>query len=288
MARVATYGLCVLTLGAGLAARSAYGHVKESALALGHELGKLDGAGSDDPILLNGQPIFVRSTIEDVGVDEVLDTVQAHCETNATGLRAELQDIAKAAKRPAPSPEHAMAAAGILREEAEDRGVVACLARESDDGRGGWEHFERFAESGDLSHVGNIRYVYAEKTKSGRTHVISVWTEGPFNLASMFPEKGDAPGTDAANAPRPGDGRRILSASIAGAPYGVRLYETPQPPEAVLEPYDRAMAERGWKAIVIDPEHHHRVYSRGDTDLIVSATPDGDGATVSVVESRLE
>lgn len=288
LARLAFYCGCVTVIGAGLAVRSAYGDVKQSALELGHELGKLDDVGSERPIVLNGQPIFVKSTVEDVPVEDVLDLMEAHCERNSTGVRREIEDLARMAKTPMPKDMNGRPAAGIMREESSGRGMVACLARDEDDGRTGWQSLEKFVDSGDLSEVGNIRYVYAEETKSGRTHIIAVWTDGPFNLRKMFPEHGDAPGTDIANVPRPGGGRRILSAAVEGAPYGVRLYEAAESPEGVLAPYDKEMAAQGWQTTFVDAENHHRAYSRGKVDIYVTATPRGDGATVSMIEMPVD
>ena len=122
--------------------------------------------------------------------------------------------------------------------------MVACLVH--DDGRaaGMKEIVARLGammQSGNLAEAGLLRYVFAERTDSGCTHVIAAWTDGAFNVYSLLPDAGkDAPGSDPANAPRPPSAQRILTADIEGVPYGVRLYDSSASPPQVLATYDAA------------------------------------------------
>jgi hypothetical protein len=66
-----------------------------------------------------------------------------------------------------------------------------------------------FAKTGDLSAVGELRYVLAHRV-DGKTAVLTMWTEGPTPLLKMFPTSGDAPGRDPQEVPRaPGTGNRF-------------------------------------------------------------------------------
>jgi hypothetical protein len=284
LARVAVYVGCVSSLATGLVIRSAYGDVKETALALGSELAKIDPNRGSGPLVLNGQNIYVASTVESVSVEQVLDSVEAHCEHNGDGIRAELQDMSASLKKPA--PKRGRAARGIMREEAEGRGMVACFAEgRFDPDSDSLERFELFAETGDLSAFGNLRYVYATETPSGRTHIVSAWTDGRFELGSMFPSTGeDAPGSDPVRTPRPPGSRRILSATLDDAPYSVRVYEAQSTAADVLRPYDASMTESGYSVLVSEEGTNHRVYSRAGVDLFVTATEDGDQAVISLIE----
>ena len=54
-----------------------------------------------------------------------------------------------------------------------------------------------------LGRLGDLRYVYARALEGGRSHVVTVWTEGSIRLDRLFPTGGDAPGEDPPALPRP-------------------------------------------------------------------------------------
>jgi hypothetical protein len=273
-----------------VAARSVYGDVRVSALAVGHELGKLDDVGTGRPLRINGEAIFVASTTEDAPLDAVLDRAEAGCAERSAGVSAELDALPAAIREQIPPGARA---SGVLRERRADQGVVACLVRE--DGRvsaGMKETVARLAalvSTGDLSRVGELRYLFAETTATGRTHVVAAWTNGPFNLYAMLPERGhDAPGSDPPLAPRPPRAQRILTADVEGVPYGVRLYDSAAPPAEVIAHYDAEMAARGWDRSVTRPVEgeDQRAYARPGADLLVITQKDEGRTIVSLIEMR--
>jgi hypothetical protein len=140
---------------------------------------------------------------------------------------------------------------GVLRGESADEGHLACLAQPR--GTSGLMAFlERagdFVASGDLSRLGDVRYVAARKLDSGKTHVIAVWSEGELRIGSLFPESGDAPGTDLPDVPRPPEATRQLCAMAAGRSFGLRLYDSPRPQQEVLAFYERELPSRGWEPL---------------------------------------
>ncbi len=293
----------VVSLGLGLvAARSVYGDVKASALSIGHELGKMGDVGTGRPLRLNGEIIHVGTTTEDLPVATVLDRAEAGCASTSAGIAGEIASLPESLRKRIPAGTRA---SGVLREDHGDRGVVACLVR--DDGMvstGMKESVARLAammSTGDLGQVGKLRYVFAESTATGRTHVVAAWTDGPFNLYAMLPEAGhDAPGSDPADAPRPPGAQRILSADIDGVPYGVRLYETARSPSDVIAVYDAEMPSRGWERLHVggDPEtpgpaggaapggEDQRVFSRPGSDLLVITGTDAGRTVVTLIEMR--
>ncbi|GAC1548014.1 MAG: hypothetical protein NVS3B10_11720 [Polyangiales bacterium] len=113
-----------------------------------------------------------------------------------------------------------------------------------------------------------------------------MWTEGSFDLKKMFPDQGDAPGTDVAHGLRPEQSRRVMSAYAEGAPYGLRVYETPLSPKQIFAQYDGAMPALGWQIYpdVIAADPTSRAFSREDVDLVVTAERQGDSTMVSIVE----
>jgi hypothetical protein len=292
LARLGVY-VTAVSLGIGLvAARSVYGDVKTSAMSIGHELGKMGDVGTKRPLRINGEPIYIQSTTEDMPVTEVLDRAQAACKAGGAGLTGEVDGLPEALRKKVPGEIDASRAAGVLREDHGDRGVVACLVH--DDGRevkmadlvG---RLSAMVTSGDLAEVGHLRYVFAETTKSGRTHVVTAWTDGAFNLFSMLPEVGkDTPGSDAPDAPRPPRSQRILSADIEGVPYFVRIYDSAATVAQVLEVYDHEMKGRGWEPAFGVPGEgpEQRAYTRAGADLMVITSKDGDRTIVSLIEMR--
>jgi hypothetical protein len=95
--------------------------------------------------------------------------------------------------------------------------------------------------------------------------VFTAWTHGTFNVLTMFPKYGDAPGEDLGGVPRPEGGRRTLSAKIVGAPFGINTYEVLGAPSEVTKEVDTVLLARGWKAVPTAPgvPDDTRFYSLG-------------------------
>jgi hypothetical protein len=293
LARLAAYCAAV-SLGIGLvAARSVYGDVKSTAFSMGKELGQLGDVGTKRPLRLNGEPIYIASTTEDVSVKQVLDDTEARCKLASAGMVEELEHLSETLKKQLPAHVGGSRAAGILRDDRGDSGVVACLVREDGQPAGGvadvTARLASLMKTGDLSALGRLRYVFAEKTKSGRTHVVAAWTDGPFNLYALLPAAGkDAPGSDPAHAPRPPGAQRILSADVEGMPYAVRIYDTPATPAEVVKVYDDEMRGRGWEPAFGVPGEgpDQRAYTRPGADLLVITSRDRERTLVSIIEMQ--
>ena len=219
--------------------------------------------------------------------------MEARCKAGSAGMAAELENLSESLKKQLPADVTESRAAGILRDRDGDSGVVACLIREDGQPAAGLQgllgNLSQMMKSGDLGAMGRLRYVFAEKTSSGRTHVVAAWTEGPFNLFSFVPGAGqDAPGSDAPQAPRPPRAQRILSADVEGVPYGVRIYDSAGTPAEVVGVYDREMAALGWEPAFGVPGDgpEQRAFTRPGADLLVITSPQGARTVVSVIEMR--
>jgi len=291
LARLAAYCTAV-SLGIGLvAARSVYGDVKSTAFSMGKELGQLGDVGTKRPLRINGEPIFIASTTEDVSVKRVLDDTETRCKLGSAGMVSELEHLSDTVKQQLPANVGGSRAAGILREDRGDSGVVACLIREEGESAGGVAdvsaRLATMMKTGDLSAIGRLRYVFAEKTSTGRTHVVAAWTDGPFNLYALLPAAGkDAPGTDPQHAPRPPRAQRILSADVEGMPYAVRIYDTAATPAEVVGVYDAEMRRRGWEPAFGVPNEgpDQRAFTRPGADMLVITSRDHDRTLVSIIE----
>jgi hypothetical protein len=147
-----------------------------------------------------------------------------------------------------------------------------------------FSRLSRFLDTGDLGHLGDVRYVFAERNAEGLTHVVTAWTQGSFNLYSLFPAEGDAPGSDLEDVPRPKRSVRLLTAGAEGVPYSARIYEAPGHPKGILATYDLRMIARGWKPVLIDDKDHRRVYGRDGRHVYVLPKPDRGRTLVTLLE----
>jgi hypothetical protein len=291
LTRLGVYTTTVFLGLAALAARSARSDAGEAALVMGREFAQLGGAiQNGNRVRLNGEQIYVGSTIVDMPTNEVLDRFEALCRQGA-------QDLDSVTKDPSlglPAAERSFLAGlglqglGIIRNESHGEGTVACVTRSGEGGFQGFtERVSRFTTSMDLHDLGKLRYVYTRPTSNKkRSQVITVWTDGSLKLNRLFPEPGtDAPGADPTGVPRPPQSSRLLSAEIDGAPYGIRLYESDQKPIEVLKFYDERLAAEGWSPIAEVPKvkAEARAFSKGGADLLVIAEP-GPRTSVSLVE----
>jgi len=287
--RLTAYCIAVTGIAGGLALRSAYGNMMESALEIGSELGQMGETGDKRPVRLNGEPIFVSSTVQPVDLEELLDRVVERCRDNPTELIEALPGMSQEGQEKLGPRLRSLEAAGVVRYVNEDRGVVVCFTRPEGSVGGINERLERvtgFLDSGDLSKFGNVRYVFAERTPAGLTHVVTAWTEGSFNLYNLFPGKGDAPGSDLPDVPRPARSVRLLTAGADGVPYSVHIYDSPEGPEAILADYDREMEQRGWEATLTDVPHNRRVYGRDDVHVYVLPRQSEGRTLVTLVQMR--
>ncbi|MFT3774691.1 MAG: hypothetical protein QM820_55780 [Minicystis sp.] len=290
--RVLAFGAFVSLCTGLLAARSVYGDAKSMALSLGHELGRMDDVGSKRPLRLNGEPIYVASTTEDMRLTDVLDRMEASCLQNSVGMPVELESLSESLKKKFPEATRGRLGRGIIREERADSGMIACFARADGREAGGLpalvSRIGELVETGDLGALGHLRYVFAETTRSGRTHVVAAWTDGSFNIHKLVPAGGDAPGSDARDAPRPPDAARMLSVDAEGVPYSIRVYDSGSSPTEIIAFYDAEMTARGWEPVLGVPGDgkDSRVFNRQGVDLLLFADHDGNRTMVSIIEMR--
>ena len=306
VARVAAY-LALVNLGISyLLMRSAYAGAEKAVQRLGTQLTRQLGSkvlGEPQVVSVNGQLLFLAAKETELSVKSVLDEFDAHCEAHSGGLREEFEKIPGFDQRKLALPESMRDAGriGIIRSDAghasptETEGHLVCIAQPKDGGgiRGLLTRVNEFMASGDASRLGDMRYVAARKLGNGKTQVIAIWTEGTFNIEAMFPDQGDAPGTDARDFPRPPNAVRSFSAVIPDHPYAVRFYDSREPPAKVLAFYDKTLAEAGWATrpssmTEAGPELHGaevRAFTRAGRAMLVSTQEDAPGQTgVSVIE----
>lgn len=256
--KASAYLVLVSLCGLFFSIRSARGALGEVSLTIARQLNDVsDLIGSTKFLELNGQRFGISTTVVAGSAADVLDRFADACRKNS----AELTRVA--ASQGLTLRQRASQGAGskpIARVEAEEDGIVGCVLR-SDAGPVAplSETIREFARTRDASVFGDFLVVYArnqakdKKNPKDKTHVVAVWTHGPFKVLDLFPAQGDAPGSDSVLAGRPREARRILSGAAANEPYGLRIYETTKTPGETLSSFERDMRSRGWTRLAQPP-----------------------------------
>lgn len=286
--------------------RSAFAGAERAVQRLGSRLTQELGGqvlGEPQAVSVNGQLLLLAAKQTELSVKGVLDRFDAHCEAHSGGLREEFEKVPgfEQRKLALPASMRDPGRIGIIRSDAghavdsETEAHLVCIAQPKDGGgiAGLVLRVKEFMATGDAARIGDMRYVAARKLPNGKTQVIAIWTEGKFNIEAMFPDRGDAPGSDAPDFPRPPEAVRSFSAVMPNHPYAVRFYDSSASPAQVLSFYDRALTQAGWmtrpSSMTADgPELHGtevRAFTKAGRAMAVSVHHDGSDQTgVSVIE----
>ncbi len=306
VARVALYLMLVNFGITYLLMRSAYAGAEKTVRRLGDELTKELGAkliGEPQGVSVNGQLMFLAAKETDLSVKAVLDQFDASCVAHSGGLREEFEKMPgfDLRKLSLPAEMRDPGRIGVIRSDSDEpsdseaEAHLVCIAQpEGTNGVAGVvAHVNEFLKSGDLSHIGEMRYVKARKLPNGKSQVIAIWTEGAFNIEAMFPDQGDVPGTDTPGIPRPPSSQRRLSAVVPDHPYALRSYDVAEPRADVLAFYDQSLVAAGWEqrpAAMGETEPElkpadARVFTRDGRALLVAASEDGPRETgLTIIE----
>jgi hypothetical protein len=254
----------------------ARGQVGEQLLSMGRELGPLrDLLHGTQSARINGENMFLASTVSEQPLTEVLNRFEQHCLERTGGLRESFASLPDAAReqvsRKAPAAwrfRH-----GILREEKDTEGMVVCVARSGQAGLKAWVmDLRRFLSDGELSHLGELRYVYAQRTETGRTHVLSTFTRGAFNLYRAIGQREPASDARLEAVPLPPHVQRPMTFSVDGMPYAAQLFQVPGKPEDVTSYYLETLPRLGWTRVMGPGElYSSTVFSRQGKTLTLAA-----------------
>ena len=262
-------------------------------LAVLKQLGPFGDAG-EQGVDINGQRMFLAARSTQLPVAEVLALFERDCHEQASTIRTELAKL---------SSEHLDLPAELRdptrwltlkQENGAESGQVTCFTRagRSESLSGFVTRLSAFAKTGELSQLGDARYVVARRDeKANRTQVLALWTEGRFNVLDMFPSHGDAPGRDSSVVPRPPESVRVLSADISERPYALRMYDSAQPPQQILGYYAEAMKARGWSSLdlprtsELDLNEFARTFQKdGRAVIVVVGTTPEQKSGVNLIE----
>ena len=148
--------------------------------------------------------------------------------------------------------------------------------------------------TGKIGEVGHLRYLYFERTPTGGTRFLTVWTDDHFDLTRLLPDgQADAPGRDVDGVPRYPGTVRVLSSDERGRAGHIAVYTGPGSPEAAGMFYDARMRTLGWQSDARFAEiaarqnlHSKRFVNAKGHEVVVDLADekDGQGLTVTVVQ----
>jgi hypothetical protein len=175
---------------------------------------------------------------------------------------------------------------GIVREQRDGEGMIVCVAHNGGGGIAGFvARVNEFLADGELSHLGNLRYAYVSKTENGKTHLLTTFTEGPFNIYRIL-------GTDATQrreeldgVPLPANAMTPMTFRVDGMPYAVQAFRSPQSPEEIAAYYLDALPKLGWETMGVPGDAYTNIVMRraGVTLLITADQMEGGGNSHVVV-----
>ncbi len=287
-ARVMAYAF-VASLGcAALGARVVYADFREGTVEAGRELAQLaDVMGSTKTVFFNGVQMNVSTAQTDQSPREVLDRFEALCTAHSSVVARAFADIPASLQgtlEKVVRDSHLRQA--VIRSDSDDEGALTCFA---DDRRASLRELTSrvasFVKSHDLAEFGRFRYVHVRRSKTGRTHVMTVWTDASLKLDRMFPAVGDAEGVDSPLVPRPPEARRILSAGASQVPYGLHIYDSTERQKEVRRFYDDEMTARGWKPGGEERENTVVYAEDSGRMLFVTLTPKGAHTLITAIET---
>lgn len=202
--------------------------------------------GEPSEVRVNGARFFISTGNIEASVGEVLDHFHAKCQDGNGRLHEQWGSLAKRRHlrvnrfRWGPID-------GVYRAGGDTTGVLAC----AETGQGQLppeqllSRIRQVMDSGDLSKLGDLRYVYVMRDV-GRTAFVALWSEGALNWKQMFPRRGDAPGNDPPGVPRPDGTRRVLSTYPLAQRASLNMYQANQRADDLVEFYARELPRAGF------------------------------------------
>lgn len=242
-------------------AQSVKADVEQMLMSLGAEMMRYGQATRQDAprtLTLNGQALKLSVGSTKDPLADVLDHYENKCINHDGGLSKQQNRAYRKSGQRLTARQNRLLDT-TLRQDAAEQGFVVCL--DSGTNEISWndwtKRLSRFLQTGNVSEVGQLRYVYAHRAKRSTT-LVTLWAEGPLNVWEMFPNAGDAPGFDLPNVPRPHGSRRLLSARESGFAQSVNVYGVKAlSGDQLFKFYRHALPKQGWH-LTEDPQMKSR------------------------------
>jgi len=224
-------------------------------------------------IEINGQRVFVSSSVTDLGLGEVLDRFSIDCSGSDAAEGPGVQLLRRAL---------------IQRAQDDHEGHLACLALRAELHTAPQlaDAVRRFGQSGDLAALGAARVARVRALPDGGSHVLAFWTEGAFRPFELLAPREVAFPSLASGVSPPAGAVQDLSLAAPGHHYGLHGYRVPLPLDEALEHYERGLKAAGFTALDSaaaglewkEPGKDARVFVRGAASAYVVGL-EGDGGT---------
>lgn len=242
VATLAVIGLAIVLL---IALRSARATAAEALLGFGSELMRwpqMHAHSGLRTLSVNGIEFHLVTVSTPLSVKDATEHFHAFCkEHGGVQVPTKLEGAARMAKPFLPS-----SVDGTFSRVGEHEGVLACLDTGGPlDVSALGERLGRFADTGDLSHLGQLRYVLSRRDGDTTTALV-LWTEGAVPILAAFPTSGDTPGVDPEAFPRRAGSRRLLSAREHGEPYSATVYVVEGDSAELEHWYETVLAQSSW------------------------------------------
>lgn len=289
VARLSTFIVVLLCLGSWLAFTRTEAQIGDNLLGMGESLMDFaDPVHSSGPraLSINGEVVNLISGSSEEDLMDVLDAFEEVCLRQDAEFRTQIDEFYRAnpEARHRSLMERFRPSIRRLGEGADGsrRGTVGCLDLGTERRTAGelLDAAHEFNETGDLSRLGNIRYLFAQDADGGRTQYVALWTEGEFHIRNILPGNSDAPGTELPGIPRAPDSRRSISAYEVGRDDRFVMYEGSSMTEWELEHFYRtSLIDAGWSVedavneegapsqLVVAMRDGRQVYISTDTDV---------------------
>jgi hypothetical protein len=290
--RLAAFLTVALVAVLGISMHHVRADMGEKMLHLGHELLPMaDLLQTTQRVRINGESMYLASTVTDQSIGQVLDRYEAHCRAYTGGLAEQFDALpADAQKKLAKQAPAAWSQRlGIVREQHQDEGMLACIAQQGQGGIAGFvTRVNAFMTDGDLGRIGNLRFAYLQKTEDGKTHLLTTFTEGSFNLFHIIGADAASEGTQTRDeldaAPMPPNAKTPMTFRVDDLPYAVQGFHSPDAPQKVAAYYLDALPKLGWKLMSGPGDLFQNVIMRrGGVTLVLTANRLDDREDTQVV-----
>jgi hypothetical protein len=265
-----------LSVASAYCVQRARAELGERAFGLGLTLQPwLPAADGETQLELNGQRLTLATLSSLSHARSLLDRFEASCSESTPPSAAELESRGARA--------NPQAFLNALRQDFGDEGGVAVCLAGAHPQAGLAELLQKFAayaSSGELSQF-ELRYLFVRRTAHG-SHGLMVWNAGPLAVRAMFPEHGDAAGSDLPGLPRPAGARRVLSARVPSRGYALAAYEVGEAPASALAQYTRQLARLGFRSSPLAADQNVTALVRG-ADRVVAQSFRQDAQSVLAV-----
>lgn len=301
MLRALAYVVALALVFGVIRIRSARAEWRTRTIELGRQMFELANATQHDvnKVVMNGQPIWIGSSLSTDSPRAVLDRYESHCTENSAQPVSDWRTLGERPPeaRQAKSGKKPIVGLGTMRAGDDDEGTVICFTKSAHSKTSVREAIEAFGQTGDLGMLGSLRYAYVRKSAHDKTVVLTAWTDDTFKVSEMVPEEGkDAIGDELPDIPRPPNTRRLVATRVEGTPFGVNLYEGAEGPPEVVRFYEKEMMALGYNAL--DPEIERmngspsppadpsrpalvRLFEKDGVVLTLVARATGDGKTAT-------